>query len=189
MIFWGRTWVAVLGFSAAAVICVGAAELTFPDLDGRLHVPLRNTSQPATVLLFVMHDCPAANGYWPEFNRIAARFTNAAFFVVHADPDLTPAGALAHAKDYSITVPVLLDPKQKLAKAVGATVSPEAVVVSPKGRRLYRGRIDDRIAALGKKRPQPTTRDLRDALEAIESAKPIRVKETKAIGCYLPELK
>ena len=182
-------WVAVLGFSAAALMGAGAADLTFPDLDGRLHRPLRNTNQPATVLLFVMHDCPAANGYWPEFNRIAARFTNAAFFVVHADPDLTPAGALAHAKDYSITVPVLLDPKQKLAKAVGATVSPEAVVVSPKGRRLYRGRIDDRIAALGKKRPQPTTRDLRDALEAIEAGKSVPLKVTKAIGCYLPELK
>ena len=84
---------------------------------------------------------------------------------------------------------MLLDPKQKLAKAVGATVSPEAVVVSPKGKRLYRGRIDDRVAALGRKRPQPTTRELRDALEAIEQAKPVRVKETKAIGCYLPELK
>ena len=182
-------WVAVLGFSAAAVIGVGAAEPAFPDLEGRLHVPLRNTNRPATVLLFVMHDCPAANGYWPEFNRIAARFTNAAFFVVHADPDLTPAGARAHAKDYSIGVPVLLDPKQKLSKAVGATVSPEAVVVSPKGKRLYRGRIDDRVAALGRKRPQPTTRELRDALEAIEQTKPVRVKETKAIGCYLPELK
>ena len=182
-------WVAVLGFSATALIGAGAADLTFPDLDGRLHRPLRNTNQPATVLLFVMHDCPAANSYWPEFSRIAARFTNAAFFVVHADPDLTPAGARTHAKDYSITVPVLLDPKQKLAKAVGATVSPEAVVVSPKGRRLYRGRIDDRIAALGKKRPQPTTRDLRDALEAIEAGKSVPLKVTKAIGCYLPELK
>ena len=179
----------MLALALAGSLKAGAAELTFTDLDGRLHAPLRNTNSPATVLLFVMHDCPAANGYWPEFSRIAARFTNAAFFVVHADPDLTSAGAHTHAQDYSIAVPVLLDPKQKLAKAVGATVSPEAVVVSPKGRRLYRGRIDDRVAALGKKRPQPTTRELRDALEAIEQAKPVRVKETKAIGCYLPELK
>ena len=182
-------WVPVLALALAGSFRAGGAELTFADLEGTLHLPLRNTNKPATVLLFVMHDCPAANGYWPEFNRIAARFTNAAFFVVHADPDLTPAGARAHAKDYSIGVPVLLDPKQKLAKAVGATVSPEAVVVSPKGRRLYRGRIDDRVAALGRKRPQPTTRELRDALEAIEQSKPVRVKETKAIGCYLPELK
>lgn len=182
-------WVAVLGFSAAALIGAGAADLTFPDLGGRFHQPLHNTNKPATVLLFVMHECPAANSYWPEFNRIAAQFTNAAFFVVHADPDITASGARAHAKDYSIGVPVLLDPKQKLAKAVGATVSPEAVVVSPKGKRLYRGRIDDRIAALGKKRPQPTTRELRDALEAIEQAKPVRVKVTTAIGCYLPDLK
>lgn len=180
-------WMAVVGFGGAAALA--AADLSFTDLDGRLYQPLRNTNQPATVLLFVMHDCPAANGYWPEFNRIAARFTNAAFFIVHADPDLTSAGAHTHAQDYSIAVPVLLDPKQKLAKAVGATISPEAVVVSPKGKRLYRGRIDDRVAALGKKRPQPTTRELRDALEAIEQAKPVRVKETKAIGCYLPELK
>ena len=183
---------ALAGLVATAVtgLCAaGARGLVFTDLEGRSHEPLRNPAKPATVLLFVLHDCPAANGYWPEFNRIAAQFTNAAFYVVHAEPDLTASVAKEHARDYSIRVPVLLDPKLKLAKATGATISPEVVMVSPAGRRLYRGRIDDRVAALGKQRVQPTTHELRDALEAYESQKPIRVRETKAIGCYLPEIK
>jgi hypothetical protein len=53
---------------------------------------------------------------------------------------------------------------------------------------LYRGRIDDRYAELGRERPTPTTHDLEDALKAAIAGKPVAVKETRAVGCILADL-
>jgi hypothetical protein len=52
---------------------------------------------------------------------------------------------------------------------------------------LYRGRIDDRVADFGKRRVEPTRRDLRLALDAILAGKPVPARRTKAVGCYIPE--
>jgi hypothetical protein len=53
------------------------------------------------------------------------------------------------------------------------------------GELLYRGRIDDGYAALGKKRAVVTEHDLRDALDAIAAGKPVKKAKTKAIGCLI----
>ncbi len=49
----------------------------------------------------------------------------------------------------------------------------------------YRGRIDDRHQELGRKRPAPTSNDLRDALASIRDDRPIAIAETKAVGCVI----
>ena len=54
-------------------------------------------------------------------------------------------------------------------------------------RLLYRGRIDDRVADFGKRRVEPTRRDLRLALDDILAGKPVQTRLTKAVGCYIPE--
>jgi hypothetical protein len=66
-------------------------------------------------------------------------------------------------------------------------VVPEAVVLSPQGRILYRGRIDDRYTADGIRREVPTSRDLEAALTAVVAGKQPPVARTKAFGCPLPE--
>jgi hypothetical protein len=82
---------------------------------------------------------------------------------------------------------VLLDPAHRLVKLAGATMTPQAVVVDAAGQALYRGRINDLYAALGKRRARPTSHDLRDALDAIAAGKAVHNAETKVIGCYIPE--
>ncbi len=147
----------------------------------------------AVVLIFLGHDCPISNGYAPEIVRLCKEYTpkKVAFCVVYADADIGEDAARKHAKDYGYTCPAILDPKMRLALKVGATVKPEAAVLSPKSELLYLGRIDDLHADFGKKRSQPTTRDLRAALDSVLAGKPVPVARTKAIGCYidLPEKK
>ena len=72
-----------------------------------------------------------------------------------------------HAREFGLTLPVLIDAKHELVSAAGITRTPEVAVFTPDGTLAYRGRIDDRYAGFGKKRPVPTQRDLRDALTAI----------------------
>ena len=174
---------AVLAFSAQA------GEISVRDVEGATHRPLADTGQAASVLFFVLHDCPIANGYAPEISRISEEYRarGVRTYVIYGEDDLSPAAAKRHAHEYAFRCPALLDPKQALARVAGATVSPEAALFSAKGRLLYRGRIDDRAIAPGKHRAEPRQRDLRAALDAVLAGKPIRERFTKAIGCYLPE--
>jgi len=168
-----------------------AAPIPFKDGDGRTHTPLSPVDKKATVFLFLLPDCPISNAYAPEIKRIAADYEakKIAVFVVHADPDVTAEQARKHAKAFGLTCPVLLDPTHVLVKASGATMAPEAAVIGPDRSVLYRGRIDDWYADYGKRRGEPTQRDLRNALDAILQGKTVATPLTKVIGCYLPEPK
>src|SRR5258706_161747 len=74
-----------------------------------------------------------------------------------------------------------------LAKFVGATITPEAVVYAG-GRVAYRGRIDDRYVDLGLERPAATTHDLAEALAAVLAGTPVPHPTTQAVGCYIADL-
>src|SRR4051794_36749677 len=68
------------------------------DLKGKTHLPLEVKDAKAVVLFFVTNDCPIANYYTSEINAIVKDYAAqpVRFYVVHADPDLTPAAAADH---------------------------------------------------------------------------------------------
>ena len=150
-------------------------------------VAIPHPEAKATVLVFVSSTCPIANGYAPEINRLTKKYksSDVRIVIVHVEKDLTKKQAEKHRKQFGYRCAVVLDPKRKLVKGTGATITPETAVLSPKGRLLYRGRIDDRFPDIGIQRDNPTKTELRDALNAILAGKPVRVKRTKAVGCFI----
>jgi hypothetical protein len=177
------------GTEAGPRLAASPSSIAVKDLAGATVQPLADAGQKATVLFFVMHECPVANGYAPEITRITSEYARKGVrgFVVYVESDLTPEQARRHARDYSYKTGTLLDPQHRLVKAAGATISPEAAVFSRSGDLLYRGRIDDRAADFGKRRVEPTRRDLRLALDAILEGRPVQARLTRAVGCYIPE--
>jgi hypothetical protein len=167
-----------------------APSLVVRALDGTEHRPLQDAKVRAAVLVFVLTDCPVSNGYAPEIQRLAAEFgkRDVAFFLVHVDPDVTAAQAKRHAEQFGLTSPVALDPRHGLVRLAGARRVPEVAVFVPGEGRKYRGRIDDRYFAPGKRRAEPASHDLRAALEAVLAGKPVPRAETEAIGCPIPDL-
>ena len=165
----------------------GTTGLVCNDLDGIAHHPFESGGKAGSVLIFYWHDCPVCNSYAPEINRLYAGYTNFSFYIVQIDPDLTSEGAKEHAKQYELRPPVLLDSGHRLVKLAKATVTPEAVVFGKDRQILYRGRIDDLYAAIGKRRPAATHHDLIDALNAIGSGNRVKKSETKVIGCLIPK--
>jgi len=154
--------------------------------DGRtLAVPVPGAL--ATILVFTSTTCPIANGFAPELQRLEAEFRplGIPLVLVHTEPGLALGAARKHAADYGFTCPVLLDPDHALARAAGATMTPEAALLSPDGDLLYRGRIDDRFPALGQRRAEPRHTELRDALNAILANKPVAVPRTETVGCFI----
>ena len=187
----------MLAVAIALIIGVGSGispedrSVLFRDIDGRTHTPLSQPDKKATVLFFVLPDCPISNAYAPEIKRICKDYEpkKVATFLVHADPDVSAEQAKMHAKEYGLACPVLRDPTHVLVKRTGVSIAPEVAVLGPDGKLLYRGRIDDLYIEVGKRRAEPTQRDLRNALDAIVQGKAVPTPVTKAIGCFLPEPK
>src|SRR5688572_12333558 len=141
-----------------------------------------------TVYVFSTTDCPISNRYAPEIKRLAAKFDGQAKFVlVYPVPTDSPELIREHARKFAYPFETMRDTQQKLVKQTGVKVTPEVAVMRG-STLLYRGRIDDRYVDFGKDRPAPTERDLEDALAAIAAGKPVAVRETQAIGCYLTDL-
>lgn len=172
---------------ATAAAFAADAPLKFPSADGHEHTPLViPAGKKATVLVFVSPYCPTANTFMPEILRIAADYTEAfTFHLVHADADVKLTDVLQHNEIHSVKIPVLLDKEQLLAKHTGAKITPEAVVLAADGTTLYQGRINDLYLGPTKKQRQATTKDLRDALDAIRNGSPVAVPKTEAMGCKI----
>ncbi len=165
-----------------------APALVFEALDGARVAPLETPGALAACLFFVAPDCPIANAYAPEIERIARAYgpRRVACYLVYADAWFTPEDARRHGREFHLSLPALLDPEGRLSAFVGATVTPEAAVWSPREGLVYRGRIDDLYVDFGKKRAEPHERDLRAALDAVLAGERPPVARTRAIGCFLP---
>ena len=173
------------GAPAAAAVAVGVA---VPALDGTPRTPLAPAETgAASVLLFVMTDCPISNRYAPEVQRIHEAFGDrAAFWLVYVDAD-RPLGELReHRASFGYPFEAVRDVVGKLAAAAGATVTPEVAVYDGGRRLVYRGRIDDRFVSFGVARAAPTTRDLHGVLARLAAGESPPFSETRAIGCYIP---
>jgi hypothetical protein len=163
----------------------------FADLQAASDQRLDLKDAKAVVLFFLSTDCPISNYYTSEIAAIVKDRAGDAvrFYVVHPDPEVTAEAAAKHAKTWKLTCPILLDGKHKLVKLTGVTITPEVAVVLPDVKLAYRGRIDDTYVELGKRRAEPSKRDLRDALTAVLKDQPVADPRTTAIGCYIPELR
>ena len=188
--------VALLGVAAVANFGQQAdvAQVRLTDLAGRQTQPLRNAKAKAVVFFFVQTSCPVSNRYAPEIKRLYQKFASAGvkFWLVYPDVDDSAAAIRRHGKDYGYKLGALRDTKHALVKATGASVTPEAAVFAPSPdgpRMIYRGRIDDRVAAFGKTRPAPTARDVEQILAAILGGKPFATTTTVAVGCAIAAVK
>ena len=142
----------------------------------------------AVVIVFLGTECPVSNGYAPEYERLYQRYRgqNVAWVGVHCAPDVSADAAKAHAREFGLTFPLALDHEQLLARKTGVKTMPTAVVLSPDGQIVYRGRIDNRYSTSGQRRPEATTHELADAIAATLEGKAPAVAETAAFGCPLP---
>jgi len=140
------------------------------------------------VLVFVASDCPISNAYAPEIQRICRDYAGRGVrcALVYEDPGITTEAVRAHLAEYGYgSIDTRIDRAGTIARSVGATVTPEAIVVDPSGTIRYRGRIDNFYAALGRPRQQVTAHDLRDALDAVLSGRTVERPRTTAVGCYI----
>lgn len=187
--------------SVALLCCLSTAAWAAPplgpdlgmDLDGH---PVQRLAPPharAVVLFFTASDCPIANRYIPEIERLDREFSpqGVHFWWVYPNPEDTPSVVRRHQKQFDIHAAPLLDIQQHVTAMAHATVTPEVAILVPSSaawHQIYRGRIDNRYVLFGQERPAATRHDLEDALHAIIAGRPVPVPNGPPVGCSIVPL-
>jgi len=141
------------------------------------------------VFIFLTPDCPLCQSYVPTISALADTFEAQGFRFYGVFPGEYYTRQEIDSFCMTITgrLKCLTDEQLLFTKQLGATVTPEAFVLDRSGKPMYSGRIDDWMYEIGKKKPAPTTQELKDALIAISQGKPVDVKQTQALGCLIED--
>ncbi|MEN3943286.1 redoxin family protein [Prosthecobacter sp. SYSU 5D2] len=183
--------ITILGAFSLVFAAVGAESvLELKGTDGKMHAPLAAGDKKAVLLFFVSPFCSTTRPFMPEINAIAAEYGDrVAVSLVHSDPEITVEVALQHADMSGVKARVVVDKEQTLARQAGAAVTPEAVLLSPAGEVIYKGRINDLYLGPTKRQRAATTKDLREALDAVLAGKPVVAPQPEAQGCKISGMK
>src|SRR5689334_18355732 len=114
-------------FFLALLVCrllAAAPQFRLQDTQGATHTAAEWAAQKAVLLFFVTTDCPVANSYVPEMNRIRDAYTprGVAVYAVQAETSIPDAAVARYAQEYRYGFPLLLDPRQELVKLANASV-------------------------------------------------------------------
>ena len=157
-------------------------EFTLPDVDGAEHSLKSLAGKNGTVLIFIAVQCPVSNAYNERMAQLAADYKAKGINVIGINANVLEdaAAVKAHAQEHKLSFPILKDANNKIADKLGASVTPEAYFLDANNKLLYHGRIDN-----ARNPAQLETSDLRNALDAALSGKPIEKSEAKAFGCTI----
>jgi thiol-disulfide isomerase/thioredoxin len=140
----------------------------------------------AYVLVFTNTSCPVAQRYLPVLQALEQEYRgkDVQFVALNAAEEDTIIAMATQAVKHEMEFPFAKDFDAACARALGVTRTPECVVLDGEKRIVYRGRIDDQYR-LGGVRKEPTSRDLKDALDAVLAGKKVANPETEVDGCAI----
>ncbi len=120
-----------------------------PGVDGKTHSLADLKKKPVVVVVFTCNSCPYAQDYEDRINAFAKKHAgeDGRVAVVAINVNHVPADSLAkmqaRAKEKGFVFPYLYDDSQEIAKAYGATRTPEFFVLDAERKIVYMGAMDD----------------------------------------------
>jgi len=141
--------------------------------------------QTPLVLIFTSTDCPIAKAYSPTLSSLVKRYPNVQFVCVYEDPDASSKAIARHQSEFHIPMAAVLDHGTKIADWLGATTTPEAVLLTKAGATSYKGRIDDTYASIERRRYAATSHDLADAIQQVLKDQPVKHPYFAPVGCAI----
>jgi peroxiredoxin len=163
-------------------------DVKMKNVDGRELSIASVAGEKGTLVIFSCNHCPFVKGWESRTAEIGNTYMKKGIGVIQINPN--DPGAFAEdnyeqmqkrAKDRGFEFPYVVDETSNVARAFGATRTPEVFLFDKDGKLVYHGAIDDNSKDAGK----VEAHFLKDALDALVSGKEIANKETKAIGCTI----
>lgn len=157
-------------------------DFTLPDSNGKEQSLGSLKGKNGAVLIFMAVQCPVSNAYNERMEKLAQDYKAKGINVIGINANVAESAdaVKAHAAEHKLTFTILKDPGNKIADRLGASVTPESYLLDGSNKLLYRGRIDNSKNAEG-----VTSSELRDAIEAALSGKPITKTTANAFGCSI----
>jgi thiol-disulfide isomerase/thioredoxin len=153
---------------------------------GSHSTPTRAEASRPTVYVFLAEGCPVCQFYTLRLRELQQEFgAQVRWVAVFPNRLSTDSSALQFLLTHDLAMQIRLDPELVFCKVYGVTTTPEVVVKDERNRLRYRGRIDDRYYAPGKRRQQVTRHDLLSVLQRILKGEEFTFQQTEAIGCLL----
>ncbi|BCW93155.1 MAG: thioredoxin family protein [Thermoanaerobaculum sp.] len=140
------------------------------------------------LVIFSCNHCPWVKAWQARMVALGNEYSQKGVGVVAVNsndvtayPDDDMEHMIAQAKEHGYRFPYVMDATSDVARAFGATRTPEAFLFDAQGKLVYHGAIDDNA-----EKPQEVKKTyLADALAAVVAGKPVPVAETKALGCSI----
>jgi thioredoxin-related protein len=185
----------ILGVSASVALAGGplpiGASIPMTDVkmmgvDGTERT-LAEIKKPAgTLVVFTCNHCPFAKLWESRIVELGNAYLAKGVGVIAVnanDPKVSEEDGFdvmkARATERGMQFPYAVDATSNLARAFGATKTPEAFLFDKDGKLVYHGAIDDN----GREPAKVEKPYLKEALEAVLAGREVPVKETKSIGC------
>jgi peroxiredoxin len=135
-----------------------------------------------TVIIFISAKCPVVKGYNERMEKLATDYAARGIKVIGINSNSTESAddMKAHAADNKLSFVMLQDKGNKIADKLGASVTPEVFLLDANNKLVYHGRIDNSRSGTNIE-----SNDLRDAMDAMLSGKPITKTQADAFGCSI----
>lgn len=166
-----------------------APDFSLPGVSGQVVSLTQLKNAPALVVVFMCNHCPyvkliqrglvtLAEDYMPRGVAMVGISSNDA----RRYPADAPEKMAAEARAAGYLFHYLYDETQEVAKAYRAACTPDFFVFNHDQRLVYRGQFDDSRPGNG---IEPDGKDVRAALEALLSGKPVPASQKPSIGCNI----
>jgi peroxiredoxin len=138
------------------------------------------------VVAFIGTECPLVRHYAPRLEALSQAYASrgARFVAIDSNAQDSADDIAALVREFELTFPVLRDEGAQVADALGATRTPEVLLLDAERRVRYRGRIDDQ-GRVGFVRLDVDRHDLKEAMEELLAGKEVSQPELAPIGCLI----
>lgn len=181
-------FVASIASAADATSLIGkqVGEFSAKDYRGRSHSLSEYSESRVVVLAFLGTECPLAKLYGPRLASIAKKYADKGVTIlgVNSNRHDSITEISAYARIHEIDFPILKDLDNRIADLVGATRTPEILVLDQKHVVRYHGRVDDQYG-VGYIRDEPQKSFLTNALDSLLASRPVQTATTEVVGCFI----
>jgi peroxiredoxin len=165
-----------------------ATDVKMKNIDEKKITIADVAGESGTLVIFTCNHCPYVKAWESRIAEIGNTYLDKGVGVIAInsnDPTKYPGDRFEvmqeRAEQNGIRYPYVVDAGSGVARAFGATRTPEAFLFDGEGKLVYHGTIDDNYKDASK----VTKPYLRDALDALINGEDIPLAETKALGCSI----